>query len=380
MPIKEILKTIYAPHKAFREILQNPRYLGPIIIMILFSAASLASTYVILTKTFSEGTLPETTDEWTENPALWQTPDDCIVKANFEDYIAGRIYGNRSIEFFLENGTEISASLGDIGPINCSINKGYSKLYLRIKLIEPQTPPENLSLYLYSSPEDYFYRDLTAEINKTSMVWNNLTIPLGDDSWNRVGNADWTRINGLKLVTSWPESSSLRILVDGLFFGGVFKPAMDQATDYLTSNFAYAFMQFIIRWVFLAGIAHIMCKSFKGNVVWRVTLILIGFALITMFFQALANTAAFTLLPTLKYPFQYIGGVEGEAAVAYQKLMEETQFVNQIFTYIQAVTMIWTVLLCTFAIRSMTEFSWSKSLLVATVAYFLTLTLEGFLV
>lgn len=382
LPVKEILEVIYAPHKAFKRILQNPHYLGPILILMLFSTASLASTYIVLTKTYCEVTLPadpeKNKDMWTENSSLWKI-NNGYVKENYEDHIVGRIYGNRSIEFNVENGTELSARLDGIGPINCSPNGGYSKLYLRIKLLSPTVAPKDFSIRLYSSSSGYFSRDLTADVNLTSNIWNNLTIPLGDEAWVKEGAADWSRIDGLALQLSWPESSSLQVLLDGLFFGGIFKSAAEQATGYLASNFAYALMQFVIRWVFLSGITYVMCKGFKGNAVWRTTLILIGFALITMFIQALANTAAFSMLPTLKYPLQYMSGVEGEAQLAYQKLMEETMLVNQIFTYVQAVVMVWTVILCTLAIRAMTEFSWSRSLLIATVAYFVTITIEGFL-
>jgi hypothetical protein len=63
-----IFKVIYAPHKAFKEIAQNPRYIGPILIMILFIAANVAAAYAFLAKTYVEATVPssENKDLWTE--------------------------------------------------------------------------------------------------------------------------------------------------------------------------------------------------------------------------------------------------------------------------------------------------------------------------
>ncbi|MEM2902889.1 MAG: YIP1 family protein, partial [Candidatus Bathyarchaeia archaeon] len=222
--------------------------------------------------------------------------------------------------------------------------------------------------------------NLIGEAKLTLNAWNNLTIALADGDWIQVGDADWTRINGLRIELTWQNKSDLRILLDGLFFGGVFKQAVDEATGYVTNSFAYTFMQFSIRWILLTGIIYVMCKAFKANISWRITMVLIGFTLITMFLQALANLAAFPITPNIKYSFEIIGGVNGEVKAAYAKLMEEVWFVNQLLSYAQAVFTVWSVALCAIAIRSMTEFSWSKSFLIAVVAYFATITIEGFLI
>jgi hypothetical protein len=41
MSMREVFRILYAPHKAFKEIIQNPKYVGPILVMILFIGASL---------------------------------------------------------------------------------------------------------------------------------------------------------------------------------------------------------------------------------------------------------------------------------------------------------------------------------------------------
>ncbi|MEM2937332.1 MAG: hypothetical protein QXJ63_02145 [Candidatus Bathyarchaeia archaeon] len=382
MSVREILKVLYAPHKAFKEIIQNPRYIIPIVVMILFVVANVASTYPILVRTYVEETFPTSRDEWTENAALWRTLDGGPPTANYIDYIEGKIYGNRSIEFTVKDGAEISIQLDNIGPINCSSQGGYSKLYLRVKWIGPNIPPENVSVYLFSTTlSDYFYRGLTESFsNATVNVWNNLTLPLADEKWSRVGAADWANITGLGMVLNWPEKFDITVLVDGLFFGGVYKPYAESVITYLASYAAFSFMQFIIRWVFLGGIIYIMTKAFKANTIWRVTLIIVGCALITTVIQALINTVAFsTTLPTIKYPFEFMGGVKGESEAAYVKILEETWLVNQIYGYVHVAIIIWTVALCGIAVRLTTEFSWSKSLLIAVIAYFAATIAQNFL-
>jgi hypothetical protein len=59
--------------------------------------------------------------------------------------------------------------------------------------------------------------------------------------------------------------------------------------------------------------------------------------------------------------------------------MEKTLLVSQISGYIQIAIIFWTIALCAIATRLLTEFSWSKSFLVATVAYFVTTLAQSFL-
>jgi len=382
--LKNIFKVIYAPQKAFKEIIQNPKYIGPILIMILFAAANMGYFYTIVSKTYVEQTLPtaEQLDKWTENATLWTKPLGVDVKDNFVDYINGTYYGNRSIKFSIVNSTQISMQLNDIGPINCSGQDGYKNLHLRIKRTSPDDPPKNATIYLLSATSsDYFYYNLTERFsNSTNKVWNNLTIPLAPKSWlNNSADANWGNVTGLKLEFAWLNNSNITLLVDGLFFGGIFKSQAENATSYMLNFSIVSFMQFTIRWVFLGGLLYIMTKAFKAKTVWRPLLILVGFALITMFVQAVINVAAFSTLPRLDYPLEFLGGVKGETENAYNKIMEKTLLVSQISGYIQIAIIFWTIALCAIATRLLTEFSWSKSFLVATVAYFVTTLAQSFL-
>jgi len=381
--LKNIFKVIYAPREAFKEIIQNPKYIGPILIMILFAAANMGYVYTIVSKTYVEQTLPtaEQLDKWTENSTFWTRAPGVAVKDNFVDYINGTYYGNRSIEFSINNSKQIFMQLSAIGPINCSGQDGYKNLYLRIKRTSPDDTPENATIYLFSATSsDYFYYNLTEKFsNSARNVWNNLTIPLDSPLWNSSANADWGNITDLELEFAWLNDSNITLLVDGLFFGGIFKSEAENATSYMLNFSIVSFMQFTIRWVFLGGILYIMTKAFRAKTVWRPLLILVGFALVTMFVQAVINVAAFSTLPRLDYPLEFLGGVKGETENAYNKIMEKTLLVSQISGYIQIAIIFWTIALCAIATRLLTEFSWSKSFLVATVAYFVTTLAQSFL-
>jgi hypothetical protein len=377
-----IFKVIYSPFKAFKEIIEKPKYIGPILIMILFIVANVGSVYVVISKTYVEQTLPTASqlDEWTENSTLWiPTP-----RVNYDDYINGTYYGNKSIEFSVINDTQIWMQLNNTEPVNCSGIEGYKNMSFRIKLICPAiTKLNNASLLLYSSPADYFYYNLTKHFTPfNSTVWNNLTIPTGPESgsWlNRTNEADWSNITRLKFEFTWPENTNITVLLDGLFFRGVFKSELENVASYIFNYSSFGFMQFTIKWVILSGIIYIMSKAFGGKAVWRPLLILVGFALITLFIQAVINTATYAAAPTLYYPLEFFGGVEGEFEIAYKKILEQTWLVSLISNYVRIAIYIWTIALCAIALRLLTEISWTKSFLIATVAYFVSVLVETFI-
>jgi hypothetical protein len=369
-----IFKVIYAPHKAFKEIIQDPKYIGPILVMILFIAAEMGFAYTLFSKQYVEQTLPaaQQLDIWTENSNLWTIPEGVICKENYTDFISGSeaYYGNRSIHFSINNSNQIWMQLNDIGNINCSELDGYKSLYLRIKWTSPAGKPENVTIFLFSSTVDYFYYNLTENfLNSTVNVWTNLTILLRENWLNNSATASWDSITRIKLDFAWPESSNITLLMDGLFFGGIFKPSLTGISDILGVSLS-AFTQFVIRWVILAGFLYIMVKAFGAKTLWRPVLILIGFALITMFIQAVINAIAFSTLPILRYGFDLIGGVNGEREAAIAKLLEDIWFVNEIYQYVQILIYLWTMGLSIIATQSLTQFSWTKSFFIGTLSYF----------
>ena len=91
MVAQEILQVFYAPHKAFKKIVQDPKFLGPLLIVIVFVAVQVGSAYVIASKSYLEQTLPNGTegDTWTENAGFWQSNSGVTITNNTFDYING---------------------------------------------------------------------------------------------------------------------------------------------------------------------------------------------------------------------------------------------------------------------------------------------------
>ena len=105
----------------------------------------------------------------------------------------------------------------------------------------------------------------------------------------------------------------------------------------------------------------------------------IGFALVTMFVHSVVNIALFSTLPTIQYPFELMGGIEGELQAAINQVSSQTWLVSEILRYVQIAVYVWTVALCAMATRASSEVSWLKSALLATAAFFTSLVAESFI-
>ena len=373
-----IFKVIYSPYKAFKEIIEKPSYIGPVLIMILFIIANTGFAYVFLSKAYADQTMPPSSelDKWTEGTAFWDSNANRTLSS---DCINGTYYGNSSIAFSKLNGSRVWMQINITDALDCSSSNGYKNLSFRVKWTSPEAKPNNVSIYLLSTnPTDYFYSNLTEEfVNSTANVWNNITLALETGNWT--GSADWGDINGLKLSFTWSKPENITVLIDGLFFHGVFKPLIETSSSYLFNYSLFAFMQFTMQWVVLGGLLYILSKLFGGKAAWRTLLTIAGFALITLFIQALASAVTYTALPTIRYPLEILGGVPGEGQAAYNQIAEASQFVLQINQYIQIIIHIWTIALCTIALRLLFEYPWIKSAFISALAYLLSLFVITFL-
>jgi hypothetical protein len=370
---------IYAPQKAFKEIVQNPKYAGPLLIMILFIATNTGFGYILASKSYYEQTQPSGTapqyDEWTQSSSWW-TSNATVSESN--DALSGGFYGNKSIEFDMTNGKQVWMQINFNQSVLCSGADGYKNMSFRIKMIYPDTTTlENATMYLFSSQTDYFMHSLANySLPSNSTVWNNLTIPIGPESeWiMSSANANWSSIISLKYDFLWSENANLTVRLDGLFFRGVFKAAIEETgiPGVLINYSLIALMQFVITWVLLGGLMFIISKGLGGKTLWKSMLIVAGFALIALFVETAINVVLGANLPNLYYPLEFRGGVIGEGQSALTRLVESTALASQISSFVNIAVIFWVVALCAFAIRQLTEFSWSKSFLIAVVAYFIS--------
>ena len=395
MYTSNVLKILYSPRKTLKEVIQNPKYIGPLLIIILLIAVNVASTYIVLSKEYYEQILPNGTnaqilDQWTENSSYWASPNANITESS--DAINGSIYGSVSIAFSAQNTSQVSTLLTGIGTVNCSGPDGFNLLSFRTKYASNDTLPENVTIQIfsYNSSSDYFYSNLTDTFSDAAYnVWNNVTIQLNSSyaltqfnssAWHAYGNADWGNVTGLQLQFTWASISNVTLLVDGLFFHGPFKSLLEiGGSAYLLEYGISAVFEFVVTWILLTGLIYVLVKAFKGKIVWKPALIAVGLILMTMFIAAVINGIAYSTLPTIRYPLAIIGGVQGEGTAAYNTISSQISSVALISTIVEYLVWAWTAALASIVVRTVTEFSWGKSVAIALIAYLITIVIAAFI-
>ena len=419
MVAKDILKVLYAPHKVFKKVVQNPGYLGPFLLLVIFVLAQVATSYVAGTRLNIEKTMPIGTeaDVWTEDATLWSANSGVVISDNKLDFINGSeaiqgfpdYYGNGSIEFAVSDSSILQMDLNDFGSqVNCGDN-GFKEVFFRVKIVAPDVQPENVTLTLYSLNDSFFYYDLTSDFSPSVVnVWDNISVPVGSGDWLSNGNPNWGNITGLKLEFAWPSISDIELRLDGLFFRGSFGNQIELVggvVPFLANSALNAFAPFLFEWLLLTGLIYLLIKGLKGNVVWRPLMVAVGFAMVTLVIQALIVTVVYTTLPDLYYPLEMLAYVPGEFEAALQSLLNQLATINTIEYIVQAAVWVWTVALGTFIVRAITgdkkiaeqvsigkaasdatvassegaEFPWMKCLLVSGLSLFLTIIILGLL-
>jgi hypothetical protein len=391
----DILEVLYAPQKAFKRIIQEPKYLGPFVLLLIFLVAQVGSSYVIASRSYVEQTMPAggQGDLWTQNAAFWQANSGVTVRNNTVDYINSTYYGDTSIEFSASNVSSVWMELNNLdGSVNCGAD-GFKNISLRVKIVTPDAKPESVTLYLYSlSDSNFFYRDLTDAFSNSAMnVWNNITVPVGSgNGWSSNAEAKWENITGLKMEFTWSSNLSIDLRIDGLFFRGNFKDPLElYGVAYLASSALNAITPFLFQWLLMTGLMYVIIKGLKGSVVWKPLMVAVGFALVTSVIQALILTVAYTTLPNIYYPLEVLAGVPGEFNVAYQLILDEIAAVSLAGVIIQYVVYVWIAALGTIITRDITakavegapsapQFGVMKSILTSVASLFLSILILGF--
>jgi hypothetical protein len=412
---KDLLKVLYAPHKVFKEIIQKPGYLGPLLLLLIFVVAQVGGAYVVSSRSYVETTTPQTVplsaqgDLWTETAAYWKANEGVTVRNNTVDYV-NTTYAATSIEFRASDASNVWMEI-NFESVNCSTG-AFQNVSFRVKQVTPDAAPENVSLYLYSLSDSNFYHDLTSKFSNSAVnVWNNITLTVGagSEGWVSSGaSATWENITGLKLDFAWSESADVDLRVDQLFFKGNYQELYElYGVAYLANAALNAFAPFLFEWLLLTGLMYLMIKGLKGNVIWRPLMVAVGFALVVIVIQAAITSVVYTTLPNLYYPIEVLAGPTGEFQTSYQVILDQIASVNMVGYILQIAMWVWTVTLGAFIVRAITSdkkiaeqlsmgktapeatpsapsievagFSWMQCLMVSGVSVLLTVIILGLL-
>ncbi|MEM3752806.1 MAG: hypothetical protein QXM65_07680 [Candidatus Bathyarchaeia archaeon] len=379
MSMREVFRVIYAPHKAFKEIIQKPGYRGPLIIMLLFVLSFSGFYYVLSTRVYYDQSAPELLDldVWTEDASLWYSNANKSV--NNVDYIKGNYYGNRSIQFALEDSSRIDVELRIPEPLNCIEPNNYTNLSFRMKIVEPSEKPVNVSIYLFSkNAADKYFSYLLPGNDVEINSWNNKTIPL--TAFTTVNDADWRNITSLKFELAWNSNKNITVLVDGVFFHGYYESMLEMnGSAIIVNSIISGFMQFTIQWVIFGIILYLFSKLFRGQPVWKTMLTISGFVLITLFVENLILIGVVFAYPEMRLSLETLGGVSGEGWTAdaqnFMSILSIKYDVLDRITYL-----VWIVALCSIAVHLLFAFSWTKSVSVSFLSSLISMLAFRFLV
>ena len=327
MIIDDILQVIYAPQKAFKSIVTNPKYLGALIVVLLFVGLEIGYEYSQFSKTYTEQTSPSIDQLGTfTNASNWAAAPNVALTNNFDDYINYSIYvagfgfppsdpnayyslfGNNSMQMSTSNTNTLTAALANTSNVDCSPS-GFQNLTISLKLVQPLTAPQNVTLTLYSLggvSDTYQYNMASLLSNATNGEWTNLTLPLGPNAiaWTSKGAPTWSNITSLQLDFTYPSSSNITVRVGELFFHGEYQTPIQYNSTGILLQFLQLFsLQFIFAWFILTGIIYLVCRLQKNPVLWKPLFAVIGYALFIMVIRAIVNLAATFILPTVYYPY-----------------------------------------------------------------------------
>ena len=392
MVLKDILRVLYEPHKVFKDVVKNPSYLGPMILLLLFVISQIGSAYIVGSRSFVEQTIPirDNRDKWTENSLTWTSIPQVSIKNNTIDFINSTFYyGTTSIEFDAVNLENLGIEVSDFGEsVNCGI-EGFNNVSIRIKINSPDNSPSSVMLTLYSLSDSNYIYDISGEFENYQGSWKNLTLPVGSGEWIRSGSeATWENITGINLEFEWVTNSTINLLVDGLFFRGTFKSPLEvDGFSYFLNNAINSTVPFLFQWIAIAGIMYFILKWMKIEIDWKPLLVAIGFTLILLVIQGFILNILYTSVPDIYYPLEVLAGTPGEFEVAYQIIYDKISPIYNVQTAITLAINIGIIILGAIVAKTVAEytekttkeFGWFKSFIVSGLSVFAAFIILGLL-
>ncbi len=385
MILTDILQVIYAPQRAFKKIIENPKYLGALIILILFVGLQIGYEYSQISKTEIEQTSSPISNLATyTNSTFWTTPSNVTLRNDFSDYFNYTIYqagygyypalfGNSSLQMSATNANTLTSklditsalnSVNDTMPgvltsltVDCSAQTGFQDLALTLKQTSPSTAPQTATLIMYSASDSNFYiLDLTSTLSNLTANgdWSNYTIPVGPEAagWASNGNPSWGNITALTFSCSYPTGSNVSMQIGALFFRGQYQTLIQLNSTGFLLNFLQQFaLQFLFTWFLLTGLIYLFFKGLKADITWKPLFIAIAMALFVLLIRALINLIATVTLPTIYYTFDawpglsltpygtifYPAGYDSTLFAASQAALATTNAAVQVFASITVV-------------------------------------------
>ena len=389
----DIFKVIYSPIKAFKEILANPRYIGPILIVIVSLLLTLGTQYVSVSKQNVESIMPSSPVAWTNmtNPSsMWNSnaPSMNITAVATHGEIPA---GNYSVSAFLSNTTTIWLNTTGIGTINCNQTSGFKILYYKLNYSQP-TPlnATDAKLRLFSEDNDsrYFEHDLLdfGRYINVSGSWIDANITLAPASdWTPVGSPSWSSITGMEFILNFSRATPATLQLNEVYFGGKYEPffAALGATTWLFSTITSSFFNIFLRWLVFAVLLWLTVRVFnpEGSP-FRTLLIMVGYSFAIMFVYLPLELLSISQLPPLYFAHRIVFPLSAREIAMASTLTSNIYATNwtskaayTAFIGTEYASYAWMIAMFAIGLRAMRNISWKRSIAVCVVSYFIALFL-----
>lgn len=391
MIVKDILKFIYSPIKAFESIAKKPSIKGLLIILALVLVSSAIEQYVITSKVFIATRTPGN-DDWTEPRVShsWNWTSNGI-NGTVSFVNSTYVIGNFSIMSVVSNDTSIWMKLTNMGPLNCVGDEGYKSMSFWMNWTHQLgTSPSSSTLRLFSINESrYFDLNLADLISDSSGEWSATTlgVAVGPDSQDWISssnNPSWGDITDLEFMLNWASSqrANLTMNIDDLYFvkKSVSFFTTKSPADYFITSLVNTVIGFFLTWIIYMGSFFVVSGGSREKVTsWRALFIGIGYIFAVAIVGILVRAVLYLTLPALNFP------VSSWPQLTTDDYIRATLTQNLWYSHI-AYTLtlfanfsldIWILALYAVAIRTMGQLSWKRAVVYAAFAYFIKFFLFG---
>ena len=390
MIVKDILRVIYSPVKAFESIVKKPDVKGPLIILALVLVSAAIEQYVIASKVFIANRTPAN-DDWTEpkiSPSwIWSS------NGNVSFVNSTYAIGNFSVRSVVSNETSIWMKLTNIEPLNCVGDEGYKSLSFWIYWKHQSgTFPSNSTLRLFSTNESrYFELNLADLISNSSGKWEvtTLGVAVGPDSQDWISSPNspsWENITGLEFMLNWAplQRANLTMNIDDLYFvknSFSFLTAKSSA-DYFVISLINTVIGFFLTWIVYMGSFFVVSGGSRQKVTsWRALFIVIGYIFAIAIVGILVRAVLYLKLPALSFPVSSWPPLpDSDDSIRASLLAQYLWYPDIVYLlalFANFALDIWILALFAVAIRTIGELSWKKAILFAAFAYFIKFFLFG---
>ena len=393
----DVFKVIYSPVKAFREVLEKPRYIGPVIIIMISLFLTVGTQYVSVSKQQVEVITPTNPrDVWTNMTtpsSMWATNASVGNVTAYSNANSNLLAGNYSVHAVVSNTSEILLKTTSIGTINCSEFKVLYYKLMYSSFNQSQTPQNvsyaKLRLFSLNNESDYYGFNLTTNqryINK-SQTWIDANVTLAPtplaSNWTVNGNPNWENITGIEFILVFPQKGQLSLYVNDLYFGGKYEVFYDAVgfSYWLSSIIMSSVFDILLRWLIFACLLWLTLKVFQPQgSPFRTLLVVVGYAFAIMFVYVTIDILSVSQLPLLYFPNNVIFPVTGReiqtASTAANNIYNAhwtPTIAWNAFVGVEYLSYAWTIGLFTIALRTLQNLSWKKAVVISIIAYIIAL-------